>query len=340
MPKSFFFFSSVARRVADGLPILILGILLSGATPPATESLPQPSTLPEIVITESGASNSGQKPKIGDRITFQADLKSGPVLSGQIITLKPLDQKLELESQGWYLVQGTLNQNGLVRFIASPLKAGELILPPLVIIGSEGKEIARTVPFSISVDGPVANPNEKPQFIEVIALSLPLRYWIYLGVILILLGVLIRYLFLLYKRNRKPAIHVSAPILPTEPDHILALRKIDDLYIRHPFSAENLKVVSFGVSEIIKEFFSRRFKIDALESTTDEMIMLLRREALSGDQLRAIQLLFQELDQFKFTKIEDYPPVYEETHTNLKVKATLIIQKWALAVKEDGVFPS
>jgi hypothetical protein len=319
---------------------LLLGFFLSGASSPATEGIVLPSSLPEVVISESGAYSSSRKPKIGDRITFQADLKSGPGLSGQIITLKPRDQGTELEGLGWYLVQGTLNQNGLVRFIASPLKAGDLILPPLVIVGSEGKEIAITSPFSLSVEGPVANPDEKPQLIEVVALSLPLRYWIYLGVVLMGLGFLSRKLYLLYKRNRKPSAPLSAPPPPPEPDHILALRKIDELYIRHPFSAENLKVVSFGVSEIIKEFFSKRFKIDALESTTDEMIMLLRREALSGDQLRAIQLLFQELDQFKFTKTEDYPPVYEETHANLKVKATLIIQKWALATKEDGVIPS
>ncbi len=269
-------------------------------------------------------------------MTFQADLKSGPGGAGEVITLKPMDEKTAIEDQGWYLVQGTLNQNGILRFIASPLKTGSLTLPPLLIIGSEGRALGRTASLSIVVEGPSADPNEKPEFIDAMPLPLPGRYWFYLALMTIGIGLLGRYFYLRFLKNRSPPKVLQTPLPPTEPDHVLALRKIDDLYIRHPYSPENLKVVSFGLSEIIKEYFSKRFKIEALESTTDEMIMLLRREALNGEQLRAIQVLFTELDLFKFTKIEDYPPVTDETHVNLKVKATLIIQKWAIAGTGDG----
>jgi hypothetical protein len=341
MLKNFSFFSNVGRARAKSYLAAVLFPFLCAANVADLDKTTSPASLPEVIITGTGSASLPINAKIGDRITFQADLKSESVSSGEVITLRPLDETSSLENQGWYLVQGTLNQSGVVRFIASPLKAGTLTLPPLVIVGAEGVAIARTAPLSVSVEGIPPNESEKPDLVDVVSLDLPLRYWVYLGLLLLGALMLLRFLyrrFIQVRNSRKP---LPTPLAPAEPDHIVAFRKIDDLFANYPFSAENIKIVSFGISEIIKEFFSRRFKIDALESTTDEMIMLLRREALSGEQLRAIQLLFNELDQFKFTKIEDYPPIQEETHTNLKIKATMIIQKWAITLKEDsgGISP-
>ena len=337
MPKNYCFFSSAAKRLAKHLSFSALGFLLSGSTPNGPVSTPL-IAVPEVALMEVGGSGATQRVKLGDRMILQAELKGVGDIAGQTVTIKSVDEGIELENIGWYLVQGTLSQNGSVRFIASPLKIGTLTLPPLLIVGKDNQTLAKTIPLSIVVEGPTASSDEKPQFIDVITVKLPLRYWLYLGVLISALIMLIRFLYLRYLKNRQRKHHEVRTPLPPEPDHILALRKIDELYTRNPFSPENLKVVSFGLSEIIKEFFSKRFKVEALESTTDEMLMLLRREALSGDQLRAIQLLFLELDQYKFTKIEDYPPVYEETQSNLKVKATLIIQKWALVNKQEGAF--
>ncbi|MBU6152670.1 MAG: hypothetical protein KGP28_00080 [Bdellovibrionales bacterium] len=336
MLRNFFFFSNAARQVAETLVLLGLTLFSSGASAPAMESSADQTNPPEIKLTAVGLTGPDPTAKIGDRLTFQADLKSVSAENVQVVTLKPLDEKSRLEEQGWYLVQGTLNQNGLMRFISSPLRTGELTLPSLLILDGEGRTIARSAPFTLKVEGPASSGEEKPQLIEVIEVSLPKKYWFYLGLALVGTVALLRFLYLRFLKNRRPQKPVSAPPAPYEPDHIRALRKIDELYIRHPSSPANLKVVSFGLSEIIKEFFSRRFEIDAMESTTDEMITLLRREALSGDQLRAIQILFQELDQYKFTKIEDYPAFSDDTHSHLKIKTALIIQKWALADKDEG----
>lgn len=321
MLKSSWFFSNDVKRSAK----LFLILALTPAWGLATE-LP-----PEVVLSPATAAGATEPVLIGDRITLQTIAGALPSAVDEIISLQPLDEKTRLEDLGWYLVRGTLNQNGILRFIASPLKTGDLTLPPLLITGAGGKALGRTAPLTIKVAGPTVKPDEKPDFVEVVAIKLPSRYWFFLGLLLILAVVLLRWVYLRYLKGKKRVETAYTPSAPPEPDHVVALRKLDDLFIRHPFTPEHLKIISFGVSEIIKEFFSKRFKIDALESTTDEMIMLLRREALSGEQLRAIQLLFQELDQFKFTKIEDFPPVYEETQSNLKIKATLIIQKWAPA---------
>jgi hypothetical protein len=272
---------------------------------------------------------------VGDRITFQANFGTGWSGAGEIITLKAFDDKDSLENQGWFLDPGTLNQNGVVRFIASPLKPGSLTLPALMLIGKDGHPIARSAPLTLNIIGPTVGPEEKPELLDVISFTLPIRYWIYIGLILVGLFGALRYLYLRFLKNRAPPKPLSIPIIPVEPDHIAALKKLDDLFVRYPFSPDHLKIVSFGISEITKEFFSKRFKIEAREATTDEMIMLLRREALSGDQLKAIQILFNELDQYKFTKVQDYPLIYEETQSNLKIKASLIIQKWALGSIEE-----
>jgi hypothetical protein len=60
------------------------------------------------------------------------------------------------------------------------------------------------------------------------------------------------------------------------------------------------------------------------------MIELLRREAISGESLREIQVLFQDLDLVKFTKVENYSHFDSAKYQDFKVKSQLIIQKWTL----------
>ena len=123
---------------------------------------------------------------------------------------------------------------------------------------------------------------------------------------------------------------MAVPVMKKESDHALALRSLELLFKKYPFSYENLKPVSFGISEILKNFFSSRFTIDAREATPDEMIALLRKEAIPREGLQEILNLFNDLDLIKFTKESDSGHFKEHHYQDFKIKAQSIIQKWAL----------
>ena len=310
-------------------------LAFASESPVAPQAQPTPeAVLPEFGIHEAGTASPDHQIRVGDRVTLQIELKGQLAEPGPTLTLKPAKAEEKPEDLGWFMDPSTLNQNGILRFVVSPLKGGSLTLPSLFISNAEDKPLAKTSPFTLTVIAPTQADTGKPDLLDVISIGLPFRYWVLLAVALLLLAGLGWSLYLRYQKLKRAEKPSHLPVIKAEPDHLIALRKLDTLFGAHPFSPENLKRVSFGVSEILKEFFSRRFQIDALESTTDEMILLLRKEALSSEQLREIQTLFNELDLYKFTKIESYPKVYPETQDALKIKAQVLIQKWALIIAE------
>jgi hypothetical protein len=326
-----------ARRIRI-FAILLLALPASGwAEPPVSSPSPAQATAPtiELEVREASARESEKEIQVGDRLTLQAELKGTPIEPGEKLVLKPLDEKA-FQDSGWFLDSSSLNQGGSVRFIASPLKGGDLVFPALSISDESGKLLAKTRPSSFKVKGFELVQEEEPKLLDVISISLPKRYLVFGFLLFLSIAFLLWGLWKRFQAARRAI--PSPPLAPirVELDHERAIRRLEELFDGHPFDPDTLKPLSFGISEILKEFFSKRFHVDALESTTDEMLNLLRREALTLEQLRAIQLLFTELDHFKFLKTSDYPRVTEETRTNLKIKATLIIQKWALQPKVEG----
>jgi hypothetical protein len=343
MLKPSCFFSNDAKT---GAKVFLTGLLIASgavlADEPASlrgnEPAPAASVSgpPVLTVHETGASSPDHQIRIGDRVTLQVEL--GPVdPDAAKPTLKLEDSSKKPEDSGWFIDPSTLHQGGVLRFVVSPLKGGALTLPPLILSDSGNRTLARTAPFTLTVTAP-ANPDTgTPDLLDVITIGLPLRYRILIALLLVACGVAAIYGYRAWKKRKRPAKPVALPALQKEPDHLIALRKLDVLFDAHPFTPENLKIVSFGVSEILKEFFSRRFGIEALEATTDEMMGLLGHNRLAPEQLREIRNLFDELDLYKFTKVESYPRLFPEIHDGLRLKAQVIIQKWAPRAAEPGV---
>lgn len=339
---------SFLKNARAGARVFLAALLIATGTAsaeePAAASSPAPggtpaalssSGLPVLTIHEAAAPSPDHQIRIGDRVTLQLEL--GTLDPGQAKTvLKAEDASKKPEDSGWFIDPSTLNQGGVLRFVASPLKGGELPLPSLVLYAPEDRAIARTAPLTLKVAAPAQSDSGKPDLLDVLPVDLPLRYRILLVFLLAGLAVAGYFGYRAWKRRQRAEKPAKLPLVQKEPDHLAALRKLDILFDAHPFTPANLKIVSFGVSEILKEFFSRRFRIDALESTTDEMMALLKRESLSHEHLREIRNLFDELDLYKFTDIGSYPRVYPEIHEGLKLKAQIIIQKWTLVIAQPG----
>ncbi len=330
--------NAVNKNVKTLLGVFSVLLLSAAAAPSPAPSAADP-LLPELAIQEVQKGPNGNQYQAGDRISLQVTLKAEESMNENAITLGLPKGGPTLEDQGWYLDPNTQTLNGTLRFIVSPVQVGPLTLPSLFIAYGEGKPFARTSTYSIQVSAPKSEPGAKPELLPIIAIGLPFRYWLLLFVSTAILTFLGYQLYQRYRKNQARAKPVHIPVVTPEPDHVIALQKIDQIFASYPFSIPNLKPVSFGCSEVLKEFFSRRFKIDAAESTTDEMIELLRREALNKDNLKEIQNLFLDLDLIKFTSEENYQSIKEEKYLELKVKSQMIVQKWKLQIESRGETP-
>ena len=231
-----------------------------------------------------------------------------------------------LEEQGWYLDPTSQLLSGNLRFVVSPIQTGKLTLPTLLLLREDKTPFARTSPFSVQVSVIKSEKKEAPQLIDVIPLSLPTQYWVLLSLLSLGIIALSVYGFRRYRKNRKKPIEV--PPIRIESEQVIALRDLERLYQKYPFTDLNMKPIAFGVSEILKHYLSKRFQVDANEATTDEMIALLKKESIGNDGVKEIGVLFQDLDWVKFTKSTFTSSNSESLYQEFKIKAQTIVQRW------------
>ena len=287
--------------------------------------------LPTLEIRQVQKNSTGEQYQIGDRIGLYVELSPDQITQARDFKFEVSKDDKKLVDQGWFLDPKSEVSGNMLRFIVSPIQKGTLTLPSLNVVKDENTAIARTTSWTIQVLGPEKG-KEETALIDVISVDLALKYWIIFSLIGLVLFITAFYFIRKYLLSRKNK-RITTPSVPViiESDHALALRLIEILYKNYPFSRENLKPICFGLSEILKNFFSKRFQIDATESTTDEMLALLKRVQLSQEDCREVEQLFRDLDLIKFIKESDYPDFKEFHYQDFKIKSQAIVQKWAVA---------
>jgi hypothetical protein len=333
IPKHWCIFSSAANKRSKKVvkPILFLVLLLCGTSHLSfgDESTPQANSVTSLdtVILEK---NHAAQYQVGDRIQFSAVLPYELISKIRSLQLKQANNPETTEGSGIYLDPTPQVINGSLRYSVSPLKPGKLTIPEINVIDQTNGMIAKTQSYSIDVAELKTESKEEPQLLDPVSLSIPFR-WIVFGILLLAGFVAVCYfLYKRYLQRKVPPPVMSEVRIPPVPDHEIALRDLNSLYERYPYSGDHLKPVAFGVSQILKNFFSARFKIDARESTTDEMIALLRQESLPDPELKRIIRLFTDLDQIKFTDYQHHSGFQKSDYLGFKESSKDIIQAWTI----------
>jgi hypothetical protein len=301
--------------------------LTSGHEVVAATETPRP--LPEAPVAEVNRNANGNQYQIGDRITLEARVPAGLLETGDSIQMSEDGGK---ENPQWLVDPYPEIVQGSVRFVVAPVQTGDLDLPKLQIIREGRGPVAVTGLYRINVTGPSAEPGKTPELFPVIEVSLSWAHRILLLVLVLMMGVLA---YLIYRalRKRKPAQTIApTPAAPRETPDQLATRRLEALFKEHPYSLMALKPVCFGCSEILKDFFSARFQVDASESTTREMLSLLRESGVDRDSLREIETLFANLDLVKFTREENFKHMNEVDYSSLREGTLLIISRWRTVI--------
>jgi hypothetical protein len=323
MGNTCFSFSSAASRSAERF-LRIASLLLLFALPaPAAEEKGQ--ALPEVSLNEVSRNAGGQVYQIGDRILLEFRLPNGISRPGETVRVAG-DEGKALE--GWYLDPSSQAVGGAFRFIVSPVKTGELELPPLRVLREDGTACARTAPLRIKAEGPNPPENSEPELVSVLPISLS---WLnrLLMALLGLAAIAGAVGLIHFSRSKKEKlVRSTPPVVPVESAEQVALRRIEQLFSLHPWTPGSLKPVSFGCSEALKDFFSARFGVEASESTTPEMLRLLQSVGMSREQLGEIRSLFELLDLVKFTSEENTRHLGEADHARIRVESERLVRAW------------
>jgi hypothetical protein len=136
--------------------------------------------------------------------------------------------------------------------------------------------------------------------------GLPPRYQ-YLGILfggLVLLGIvywLLKYIKIHYRSKAPDGMEQDEVKL--EPAHLIALRRLEDLKAQQLLEAGEYKLFYDRLSEIAREYMENRFRIRALEMTTEEFLSSLgEQDFLNPAQKKAVIEFLQYSDLVKFAK--------------------------------------
>ncbi|HEY0029644.1 MAG TPA: hypothetical protein VGC65_02710 [Bacteroidia bacterium] len=138
-------------------------------------------------------------------------------------------------------------------------------------------------------------------------------YVVYIGAG-ILATIILIILLLRYFKKKKP--EVVIPEEPKIPAHIIAFEKLDKLKEEKLWQEGKLKQYHSTLTDILREYIENRFKIQALEQTTDEILFGFRNVAIDNESKSKLKQVLILADLVKFAKEQPLPGENEMSMTN------------------------
>jgi hypothetical protein len=123
-------------------------------------------------------------------------------------------------------------------------------------------------------------------------------YWGIAAIILIVAVILITVYFTKKSNNK-----IIEPEKPKIPAHITALASLEKIKETQEWKVGNTKEYYSSISDTIRQYIEERFTVNALESTTDEIMMAFRTQVVDPVSKEKLQQLLQLSDLVKFAKM-------------------------------------
>jgi hypothetical protein len=205
-------------------------------------------------------------------------------------------------------------------FITS-FDSGYWAIPPFKFLINNDTTGVNTDPLllevgTVAVDTSLAIKDIKPPFEENYTWLDWLKdnmYVVYGTLIAILVVIVIIYLVRHFRKVPPPTVVVEKPKIPA---HVIALEKLDKLRNEKLWQEGKLKLYHSTLSEIIREYIENRFRIQAMEQTTDEILHGFRSIAVDEESKTKLRQLLFLADMVKFAKEQPLPNENEMSLSN------------------------
>ncbi|MFL5763347.1 MAG: hypothetical protein ACJ77K_05340 [Bacteroidia bacterium] len=129
-------------------------------------------------------------------------------------------------------------------------------------------------------------------------------YVVYGGIVVIA-ALLIIWLIFRYTRKVKPPMVIIEP--PKIPAHVIAFEKLEKLKEEKLWQEGKLKQYYSSLTDVLREYIENRFKIPAMEQTTDEILFGFRNVAIDEESRMKLKNTLLLADLVKFAKEHPLP---------------------------------
>ncbi|PKQ64445.1 hypothetical protein BZG02_06450 [Labilibaculum filiforme] len=141
--------------------------------------------------------------------------------------------------------------------------------------------------------------------------------WAFGGLLLVALIILL----LLYLRKRKKNQPLFVKVKPSEPAHVIALRKLDEIKKQKLWETGKVKQFHSDLTDTIRFYLDERFQLSTQESTTDEILKAVNKVEVNSDWHTKLKEVLERADLAKFAK---FTPLQDENELSLKFAYKII----------------
>lgn len=150
----------------------------------------------------------------------------------------------------------------------------------------------------------------KPIFNEVFNWKWYINYIYWgIGILLVILAIIFTTIYFNNKKKNK----IIEPEKPRIPAHITALAALEKIKETQEWKEGKAKEYYSAISDTIRQYIEERYNVNALESTTDEIMIAFRTQVVDPQSKEKLQQLLQLSDLVKFAKMT--PIEVEHTFT-------------------------
>lgn len=187
--------------------------------------------------------------------------------------------------------------------------SGYHAIPPLrFVINGDTANVKETEPLLLEVQTVAVDTTQAIKDIKGV-MDEPFNWrelipyiWWTLAVLAVAAGIII-----LVRRLKK-----KKPIIPPKPKvvippHIKALQSLEQLRSQKLWQEGKIKQYHSALSDILRLYIEERFKVNALEQTTDEILISFRNVVIDSESRMKIKQVLTLADLVKFAKEEPLP---------------------------------
>jgi hypothetical protein len=253
----------------------------------------------------------GDQVRLTVQISLPTDLKFKAVKIKEALQAVP---KIELVQKGTLLtVAQSPHQILEQQYLLSSYEAGTYQIPAITVDYEEGgfiKSASAIAGLQLKVNSIPVNPerdtlrsikNINREEVRFSDFLMPIL------IVLILLGLVIFTILYLSRRRRKQQSETYTPPPPPPPAHETALAKLAELEQSGLLEKSEVNEFQTQLTYILREYLEGQYGINALESTTDDILESLRNIQIPEEWRMPLRQMLQTADLVKFAKAQ--PPL-------------------------------
>jgi len=253
----------------------------------------------------------GDQVRLTVQISLPTDLKFKAVKIKEALQAVP---KIELVQKGTLLTVAQSPQQILEQqYLLSSYEAGTYQIPAITVDYEEGgfvKSASAIAGLQLKVNSIPVNPerdtlraikNINREEVRFSDFLMPIL------IVLILLGLVIFTILYLSRRRRKRQSETYTPPPPPPPAHETALAKLAELEQSGLLEKSEVNEFQTQLTYILREYLEGQYGINALESTTDDILESLRNIPIPEEWRMPLRQMLQTADLVKFAKAQ--PPL-------------------------------